>query len=378
MVRTVIHFTDSDAFGGVEQVLLNTLTGLDRQRWRPVLFHHPEPGLRPLLAKAQSLNVQLRTVPRMQTMRDISRLPQFIRALWAERPAIFHAHLTWPLSCKYGLAAAVLARVPVVVATAHLYVDLSEKPLLYAQPRLVAAGVDRYLAVSHEVARQLRNSLHIPARKVQIVHNGIPLAPFNRPANTMLRATLTQATERPIVLMTARLHEQKGHRYLIEAAAQVPEAIFVLAGEGSERVSLEAQAKELGIDDRIIFLGFREDIPDLLANCDLFVLPSLYEGLPLSILEAMVASRPVIATAIGGTDEVVVHGETGLLVPPADPTALARAIRAVLADPALAQRLATAGNGRVHQEFSAEIMVQRVMQIYDELMCSRDVSHAPH
>jgi glycosyltransferase involved in cell wall biosynthesis len=108
----------------------------------------------------------------------------------------------------------------------------------------------------------------------QLVHNGIPLAPFNRPANTTLRATLTQATERPIVLMTARLHEQKGHRYLIEAAAQVPEAIFVLAGEGSERVSLEAQAKELGIDDRIIFLGFREDIPDLLANCDLFVLPS--------------------------------------------------------------------------------------------------------
>jgi glycosyltransferase involved in cell wall biosynthesis len=376
MIRTVIHFTDSEAFGGAEQVLLHILAGLDRQRWRPVLFYHPEPGIGPLLAKAQRLDVQLRAVPRMQTIRDLYRLPQFMRALRAERPAIFHAHLAWPLSCKYGLVAAILARVPYVVATAHLYVELLKNRWLYAQPRLVAAGVDRYLAVSYAVARQLRHSLRLPSRKIQVVYNGIPSILFNRPANAALRATFTRSTERSIILTTARLDKQKGHRYLIEAAAQVPEARFLLAGEGSERASLEAQAKDLGIDERIIFLGYREDIPDLLANCDLFVLPSLYEGLPLSLLEAMVACKPVIATAIGGNDEVIVHGETGLLVPPADPATLARAMRTVLSDSTLARRLATAGKARVQREFSAAIMVQRVMQIYDELLDSRDVSRA--
>ena len=375
MLRTVIYFTDSDAFGGAEQVLLHTLAGLDRQRWRPVLFHHSEPGIKPLLAKAQSLNVKLRTVPRMQTVRHISRLPQFIRALRAERPAIFHAHLTWPLSCKYGLVAAILARVSGVVATAHIYVEFPATYLLNAQLWLIAAGVGRYLAVSQGVARQLCQSLPIPARKVQVVHNGIPLTSFNRPTNAQMRATLSGSPGRRIILITARLEEQKGHRYLIEAATQVPDAIFVIAGDGSQRASLEAQAKGLGVDDRISFLGYRDDIPDLLANCDLVVLPSLYEGLPLSILEAMAACRPVIATAIDGNDESIIDGETGFLVPPGDPVALARAIRVVLSNPALAQRLATAGKARVHREFSAETMVQRLMHIYDELLNSGDVPH---
>lgn len=371
MIRTVIHFTDSHTFGGTEQVLLHTLAGLDRQHWRPVLFHHPEPGIKPLLDKAQKFNVKLQTVPRIRTIRDIRRLLQFIRALRTECPVIFHAHLTWPLSCKYGLVAAILARTPAIVATAQLYVDpweLPKKCFLYAQPRIIATGIDRYLAVSQAVALQLCHSFHIPAKKIELVPNGIPLATFNRSTNIRLRAALTQDPKRPIVLTVARLDKQKGHRYLIEAATHVPEAIFVLAGEGPDRVMLEAQASALGVDDRIVFLGYREDIPDLLACCDLFVLPSLYEGLPLSILEAMAAGKPVIASAIGGNNEVITHGETGLLVPPADSISLARAMQRLLSDSVLAQRLATAGKVHVYQKFSAETMVRRVTQIYDELL----------
>ena len=125
------------------------------------------------------------------------------------------------------------------------------------------------------------------------------------------------------------------------------------------------------MSNRVIFLGYRDDVCDLLSSCDLFVLPSLFEGLPLSVLEAMAAGKPVVATAIGGTDEAVVHGETGLLVPPANPAALAKAMRMVLSDHVMSRRLGAAGRARAHQEFSTETMVQRITKIYGELLESR-------
>jgi glycosyltransferase involved in cell wall biosynthesis len=375
-VKTIIHYTDSNAFGGTEQALLHMLTGCDRARWRPVLFYHDEPGIKPLTEKAQGLHVKLHSAPRVQTVQDIGRMPQLVRAIKDQRPVVFHAHLTWPLSCKYGLIAAILARVPVVVVTVQLYVEPPKKALLHCQLRLIAAGVDRYLAVSHGVAQRISRLLGLPNEKIQVVHNGICLRPFNRQARDSLRSTLSRNTGLPIILTTARLEEQKGLRYLLEAAAQVPEALFVLAGEGSERGRLEAQARESGIEDRIIFLGYREDIADLLASCDLFVLPSLFEGFPLSILEAMAAGKPVITTAIDGNDEAIVNGETGLLVAPGDPPALAEAIKALLTNPALARSLATAARARVQRDFSAETMVRQVTQIYDELTNSRDPLHA--
>jgi glycosyltransferase involved in cell wall biosynthesis len=362
---SVVQFTDSYAFGGAEQVLLDLIAGLDRRRWRPIVFHHDEPGMQSLLKKAQRMDVTARPVPRIEAIRDIACMPQLVRALRAERPAIFHAHLSWPLSCKYGLIAAILARVPVIIATVHLYVKPPKKLSVHAQLRLIAAFVDRYLAVSQGVARQLAQSLRIPSRKIRVIRNGISIPASTRPVRDPLRS---QATDRRIVLVSARLEKQKGHQYLIEATAQVPDALFLFAGVGSEQMRLEAQAKALGVADRIIFLGHREDIADLLANCDLFVLPSLFEGLPLSILEAMAACKPVIATALDGNNEIIINGQTGLLVPPADPAALAGAIRTVLSDPVLARRLAAGGKARVQQEFSVERMVESVMQVYEELV----------
>ena len=372
MIRTVAHYLESAEFGGTEQAVLHLLAGLDRRHWRPVLFHHPGPGITPLLKGAENLNVELRSVPRMQGKRSlVTRLPKFIRALRAEHPAIFHAHLHSPIACKDGFIAAALARIPAIVATAQLFVELPMSRFTYAQQQCVSRVVDRYLAVSQEVAMRLRQTFRIPPQKIDVVYNGIPLTPFTEPANTALRTTWTGCTEQPVVLTIARLHQQKGLRYLVEAAALVPQATFVLAGDGPERANLEAQAATLGLRSRVLFLGHRQDIADLLANCDLFVLPSLFEGLPLSILEAMAASKPVVASAIGGNDEAVIHGQTGLLVPPAQPAALATAIQAVLSDVTLGQRLAAAGRARVYEQFSAEAMVQRVTHVYEAILASR-------
>ena len=368
MTRTVVHFTDSNGFGGAEQALLILMAGLKREGWCPVLMYHASPGIAPLLEGATDLGVELWPVPPMPDgLIGARRVWPFSRELRTRRPDVFHAHLTWPLACKFGLVGAIIARVPAIVATVQLYVEFPLDASIFVQQRLIIAGVGRYIAVSQEVAQRLIRKLHWPARKIQVIRNCVS------PVSECGTQSPIERTGRPIVLTVARLDEQKGHRYLLEAAAQVPEAQFVLAGDGPLRASLEAQARSLGVEDRVKFLGYRSDIADLLADCDMFVLPSLYEGLPLSILEAMSAGKPVIATHIGGTDEAVIAGETGLLVPPADSAALAAAIRSLLTDRPLAQRLATAGRARVAQEFSAAKMVQQVIAVYDELLAKHEV-----
>ncbi len=376
---SVFYFTDSSGFGGAEQALLILLAGLDRQYWQPTLIYHPAPDLMPLLVRAEKLEVPLWPVPRMPDgWEGFARVPRFAWQLRVKQPTVFHAHLTWPLACKFGLMSAILARVPAIVATEHLFVEFHLDTSIYMQQRLLAASLDRYLPVSQDLAQRLRQTLHIPNHKIQVIHNGVLMEPDNCPADVTLRANLNGNSNRPIVLTVARLDKQKGHCFLLEAAALIPQAQFVLVGEGPARSSLEEHAQALGLGDRVVFLGYRPDIPELLACCDLFVLPSLYEGLPISVLEAMAVGKPVIASAVGGTAEVVIHGETGLLVPPADPIALATAIRTLLADPTLAQRLALNGQTRAQQDFSAKRMVQQVTQVYDELLSHNEVPYDRH
>ena len=369
MTDRVVYFTDSAAFGGAEQVMLTLLAGLDRQMWKPILMYHPEPGIALLADRARRLGVSLHEVPRMAEGREgVTRLPAFIRELRRVKPSVFHAHLTSPTACKYGLLGAGLARVPAVVATEHLFLHLPWTRSHRIKHRVVAAGVHRYIAVSYDLARHLREAFSIPQSKLQVIHNGIPVDNYLRPPRADLRDWLAGSPPGPIVLTTGRLDAQKGHRFLLEAAAQIPHARFVLAGDGPERGNLEAQARELELGDRVRFLGYRDDIPDLLASCDIFVLPSLFEGLPLSVLEAMAAGRPVVSSAIGGTDEAVVQEETGLLVPPGDAGALARALLRVLSDASLATKWGDAGRSRVREHFSAATMVEGVTGVYSELL----------
>jgi len=367
MTRSIAYFVDSVVFGGTEQALLNLLSGLDRRQWRPIVFHHDEPGLAPLLEGARTLDVKLRAVPRQDKMGRAAATVTLFRELRAERPTIFHAHLNWQSGCRLGVVVAAAARVPVRVATVQLFVDLPRSLSLYVWRRIVTAGVDRYIAVSRELGKRLETS-GVPGNKIQVVHNGIPSERYARPAPPQeLRRRLAGDMCRKIVFTAARLHAQKGHHVLLQAATLVPNAVFVLAGDGPDRDELERQARRLGLGDRVLFLGYRQDIADLLATCDVFVLPSLYEGLPLSILEAMAAGRPVICSAIGGSNEAVSNGDTGLLVQPENPTELASAINMMLSNPDLGQRLAGAAKTRVMKEFSATRMAESNMQIYEEL-----------
>lgn len=371
MRRTVAHFIDTSEWGGAEQSLLHLLAGLDRERWRPLLFHHGAPGLRPLLEGARDAGVELREVPAVRGVRGGTRIPRIAHALRRERPALFHAHLNWPLGCTGGVLAAALAGVP-TVATVQLWTELPRARSIPLQRRAATAAVARYVAVSGDTARKLRSEFGVAEEQVRVVPNGIRVETMEgaRP-DPALRAEIAGSADRPLVLTAARLDRQKGHRFLLEAAVRIPEATFALAGDGPDRAELEALARELGVADRVAFLGRRHDVPRLLASCDLFVLPSLWEGLPLSVLEAMAAGVPVVATSIGGTDEVVRDGETGVGVPPGDSPALAAAVRRLLGDPAEARRLAAGGRRLVRERYSAAAMADGVQRVYTEVLDER-------
>lgn len=366
MKRRVVHYIESRNFGGAEQIVFNLLSGLDRNRWESILIYHSYPGIAPFIEKVNELDIEIIPLPPIERWTNISQMLKLIRKLRALNATVFHAHLPWYLSCSYGLLCAYLAGVPATVATQQLYIEINPSRL-YILQKLISMIVDRYIAVSGGVAEKL-GRLIFSHDKIRVVKNGISIENFPCTKSNTLRELLKDNKDMPIVLTVARLDKQKGHEYLIEAASMVPEAVFALVGDGPERGKLETYVKEMNLEKRLVFLGYREDIQEILSGCDLFVLPSLYEGLPLAILEAMAAGKPVIASDINGTDEIINDGKTGILVPPADPNAIAEAIRRVLSDPSLARNLAASGKERAYSEFSSKKMVEGVTRVYEDII----------
>lgn len=364
MTRLVVQYTDSEGFGGAERVLLHLLAGLARDRWRTLLLYHSSPGIEPLVAEARELGVDVRAVlPMPRGTVGLARIPGMVTFLRRLRPAIFHAQLTWPLACTYGLVAATLARVRGTVATVHSFVELPYDRSARIQQRLIARQLGAYVAVSQHVAGRLQSVFGFSPGRVHVVRNGVPVPAASTPDPT-LKMRLGVHSDQPVVLTSARLDAHKGIDHLIDAAAHVPRAHFVVAGDGPCRARFEELVSQRGLDGRFKFLGQRNDVQALLAIADVFVLPSLFEGLPLSVLEAMALARPTIATAVGGTVEVVQHAENGLLVPARDPLALSAAINRLLNEPQLAARLGSAARERVQRDFSVERMVRQIQDIY--------------
>jgi glycosyltransferase involved in cell wall biosynthesis len=264
------------------------------------------------------------------------------------RPRVVHVTDVWPPA----LAAARLARVPRVLVTHHTP-ELPRRDNLVGRVWWRLGWTTRPEVIYTSNSQRLEDGRE-PSHVIEL---GIDLERFAA-GNAAL------PKDGPIVGNVARLAPQKGHRHLLEAAVRVPHGRFVIVGDGELRGALERRARELGIADRVEFLGARDDVPDLLASFDVFAFPSLFEGLCVAVIEAQAAGVPVVATRVGGIRDTVVHGETGLLVPSGDADALAAAIRRLLRDRDEAAQMAREARRRVRERFSVERMVERTLSLY--------------
>jgi len=273
-----------------------------------------------------------------------------------------------------GLLAARMARIP-IVSTAHGFSLAFRRLELYRRlDLLLLRAFRRVLAVSGPVRRELIAAGLRPER-VRVVHGALDLADFLAQVDSDadgVRRSLSIDPGCPLISFAARLSPEKGHAFFLRAARKVldhrPEARFLVIGEGPLRSELERTASALSLDEGLRFLGFRTDVATLISISDLVVLPSVKEGLPDVLLEAAALAKPVIASQVGGIPEIVRHGVTGLLVPPADPEALAEAVLHLIDRPDEAQRMGARGREVVTHEFSVDRMARRVAAVYDELM----------
>ena len=255
---------------------------------------------------------------------------------------------------------------PTLVASRRVDFPLKLNALSQWKYRQVAA----FLCAS-ECIRQILIGQGIPRERALTIHEGIDLAHVDAAPPVSVRETFWLPTNAPVVGCVGALVEHKGHRYLVHAAADivraVPDARIVILGEGDLRDELSRLIHELGLERHVLLPGFRPDVLSLLKAVDVFVMPSITEGLGTSILDAMACRKAVVASAVGGIPEVVEDGRTGLLVPARDASALGTAIVRLLRDPSLAGRLAAAGRARVEQRFTADRMVQDTLDVYRRL-----------
>jgi len=256
--------------------------------------------------------------------------------------------------------------------TAEMAVDLWKGPRELAVDRYLARWTDRVVGNSRAVVDFYRQ-VGIPADRLTMIRSGIGDEgdASTAPDRAGVRAEFGWPDDAPLLLFAGRLAPQKGVDDLLSAIDLIqyglPGLRALIVGDGPLRAQLEATARAFRLDAMVRFAGHRDDVPRLLAASDLLVLPSLYEGLPNVVLEAMRLARPVVATAAPGTTEVVDDGRTGLLVPVRDPPALAQAIRTVIHDPELARRLGDAGRARVAAEFRLDAMIGQFAALYEEL-----------
>ncbi len=355
----VVHLVLSLDVGGLEKVVLNLTHLATQDVFEARVLCLQGPGvLAPQLA-ARGVIVESLDCPDLPKGRTLFRLIQHLRRL---RPHILHTHNAGPH--LFGAVAARAAGIPVVVHTKHSR-NQPGRLRSVAWNRLATALSDCIVSVSEATAEAARCVEHVPAHKLRVIRNGIDLAAF--PA----RAHFTGPERRPAIHV-ARLQQIKDQPTLLRAVRLVVDAEpafqLMIVGDGPARAELRALSKHLELDGHVQFLGERDDVSDLLASASLFVLSSLSEGLPVSLLEAMATGLPAVATDVGGNREIVVPGETGLLVPAESPPALADAMRTLWADPDRARRLGAAGRQRVEQEFDMRQVAARYEGLYQELL----------
>jgi len=352
----ILHIDPEMAWGGGEAQVIGLLNYLSLRGHENHLLCHPD-GL--LFKEAGKRGIK--TFP-IEVRNDLDPRPIFSlrRLIRTESYDIVHFHTKRAHALSLWLG-----RVhPGVKYVVTRRMDYPVRRSWYNH-YLYNRQVDGVVAISEKIGGLLAEG-GVRREKIRVIHSGIDAAPFEKARR------VGRNSGPPAVGTVAVLEERKGHRFLLEAAALLKQQghrlTYRFAGAGSERKGLEKIAMELGLQEDVVFAGFVSDIPSFLATIDLFVLPSLYEGLGVAVLEAMAAGKPVVATRVGGVPELVEDRVTGLLVPPKNPSALASSISQFISQSGLTQEMGTNAWKRVQRDFTAERMAKKNEEFYYEIL----------
>lgn len=371
----IAYVLPTEVRGGVEEHVLSLVKEIDKEKFSPYIVAPAclLESLKQDLDPGEAVLLPLR----ISSLIDLREMMRFIHFLRHHHIHIVNTHMF--IATFYYAPLARLARVPIVMETTHLM----EKWRLgkgfikrhsFLIDRVFYLLLDRAIAVSHACKKDLMKMKRIPDAKVTVVQNGRDLANFRPISNgrrTDLRMRYGYEQDDYVFGVFARLNHQKGHRYFLEAVKILKDrgvsvkSIFVGGGELND--SLMQQCKELDIEEQIVFAGAQKDMPGFFSMIDCLVLPSLYEGLPLCVIEALAMAKPVIATAVDGTPEIVIHDKTGLLIESQDPEGLAKALDYAQTNRELMDKMADAGRQFVVDNFSLKRQVQQTEFLYEEL-----------
>jgi glycosyltransferase involved in cell wall biosynthesis len=373
MIRA-LHILKVKGIAGAEQHLLTLLPGL-RERGIDARFLILVPPNNPAADFSEA--AQARGIPLEKLVirhhADFTLYGQLLAKIREYNPEVVHTHLQH--GDLYGIPAARWAGVPVVVSSRHNDDTRRRRRALRWLNRWLWGQVSAGIAIS-EAIRQFSIQVEgAPADRVVTIHYGIEAKDQKREtkaARQALRERLGLKADALLAGMVCRLIPLKGVQYAIEAFAKLkdsqPDAHLVIAGDGPMRESLTRQAEYAGLRERVHFLGWRQDIPPVMAGFDVLLVASEREGFGLVMLEAMAQAVPIIGASVSAIPEVIVHGETGLLIPPKDPAELAEALDQLLVDRPLRQYMGLMGQDRLETWFSAARMVEATAALYNRLL----------
>ena len=382
MSRRIVHVITRLVRGGAARVAVDlAVAGRGWYGACEVLHGAEEPPDSALARELAAAGVATRAVPELvrdpSPVRDLAALSALTRSFRENPPDLVHAHTS--KAGVLAVLAASRARVRAIVFAPHgnVFPEAGGVPgvppaglrrrVMMLGMRLAGSRACRVIALSEADRTRMIELRLAPPDRLTVIANGLRL-----PSLDAIVPPGTRRTGVPVIGMIARMTAEKGHSVLLRAAARLrgefPSLTVRLVGGGPLETPLRAEAAGLGVGNAVEFPGFRDDLPPLLAEMDVVAVPSIYEGFGLTIVEAMGMARPVVASRVGGIPEVVAEGETGLLVPPGDPPALAAALATILRDPPRAQAMGEAGRRRAERLFSLEIMLGRCRNLYDELL----------
>jgi glycosyltransferase involved in cell wall biosynthesis len=364
----VLHLLATMPVGGAEDLVAAMVRGLDPQRFRAAVATLGPPGpvgqeLRARGYEVVSLGLDIKRTSTWRVVAAVRRL------LKAARPDILHTHLYHPnFYGRLGSLGLGLTGVVAAVHNSYTRVKFHRRGWNF----LLSWASDRVLVGSAQVWQDVRRYDGVPASRLLLMPYGIPLAELETHlSREEARERLGLSRGGLVVGSVGRLEEQKGHAHLLaalpELRRQIPDLVVLLVGEGRQEEALRRQVRKLGLESTVQFLGTRRDLPAIFRALDIFVQPSLWEGLPLALLKAMGAGLPVVATRVSGSREALEDGVNGCLVAPGDPEALARAILQLHRQPEARRRLGGAARGTVAARYSLEAMLQRLEELYLDL-----------